>query len=216
MTIKASIQDRFSPDIERAWQIGFQTVTQVFIDELHSLDLEASNNPSTPTPAVEVSKSNNEDVSDFDNIGLNKDESIYLDHSVHRFEAASNSHRDEILDEVDALTENIKSVMNGGKSFDQYERDSDASALVQIKEAYLSKFRKEVDFHHKIAYRFEKAYRLRKKMVEGPNYLNVEIIECISEHSGYLEQDPMVFFYCLYFCIFFHNEDLVEFLRALI
>ena len=24
-------------------------------------------------------------------------------------------------------------------------------------------FRKEVDFHHKVAYRFEKAYRLKKK-----------------------------------------------------
>ncbi len=185
----------------------------MFIDQLQVLDLEASNNPSTPTPVVEVSKSNNEDVSDFDNIGLNKDESIYLDHSVHRFDAAS--HRDEALDEVDALTENLKSVINKGQNF-EYEKDSDASAMVQIKEAYVSKFRKEVDFHHKIAYRFEKAYRLRKKMVDGPNYLNVEIIECISEHSGYLEQDPMVFFYCLYFCIYYNNPEMVEFLRTLI
>ena len=33
----------------------------------------------------------------------------------------------------------------------------------KIKEEYLQKFRKEVDFHHKVAYRFEKAYRLTKK-----------------------------------------------------
>ena len=34
----------------------------------------------------------------------------------------------------------------------------------KIREDYLKKFRKEVDFHHKVAYRFEKAYRLGKKM----------------------------------------------------
>ena len=33
----------------------------------------------------------------------------------------------------------------------------------EVKEHYLRMFRKEVDFHHKIAYRFEKAYRLGKK-----------------------------------------------------
>jgi len=32
-----------------------------------------------------------------------------------------------------------------------------------IREQYLNKFRKEVDFHHKVAYRYEKAYRLGKK-----------------------------------------------------
>jgi len=46
--------------------------------------------------------------------------------------------------------------------------------------------------------------------------LNIEIIECISEHSGYLEQDPGVFFYCLFFCIYFKNEKLIEFFRNLI
>ena len=33
----------------------------------------------------------------------------------------------------------------------------------KVKDEYLSKFRKEVDFHHTVAYRFEKAYRLGKK-----------------------------------------------------
>tara|TARA_B110000305_G_C18909438_1_gene390000 strand:- start:39 stop:440 length:402 start_codon:yes stop_codon:yes gene_type:complete len=32
-----------------------------------------------------------------------------------------------------------------------------------VRSAYLAKFRKEVDFHHKVAYRYEKAYRLGKK-----------------------------------------------------
>ena len=32
----------------------------------------------------------------------------------------------------------------------------------KVKNEYMQKFRKEVDFHHKVAYRFEKAYRLGK------------------------------------------------------
>jgi len=52
---------------------------------------------------------------------------------------------------------------------------------------YMTLFRKEVDFHHKIAYRFEKAYRLGKKVNERKSSLNLEIIDCISEHSGYIE-----------------------------
>ena len=80
----------------------------------------------------------------------------------------------------------------------------------------MSVFRKEVDFHHKVAYRFEKAYRLGKKVNERKQTLNLEIIDCISEHSGYIEQDPMALFYCLFFCIYYKNEDLVEFMRTLI
>ena len=58
-----------------------------------------------------------------------------------------------------------------------------------VKDHYLSIFRKEVDFHHKVAYRFEKAYRLGKKkeVNERRHHLNLEIIDCISEHSGYIE-----------------------------
>jgi len=85
-----------------------------------------------------------------------------------------------------------------------------------VKQHYLKLFRKEVDFHHKIAYRFEKAYRLGKKMNDRKQTLNLEIIDCISEHSGYIEQDPMALFYCLFFCIQYNNESLVEFLRTLI
>jgi hypothetical protein len=85
-----------------------------------------------------------------------------------------------------------------------------------MREHYLKRFRKEVDFHHKVAYRFEKAYRLGKKMTEKKQSLNLDIIDCISEHSGYIEQDPMALFYCLFFCIYYRNEELVEFLRSLI
>lgn len=77
-------------------------------------------------------------------------------------------------------------------------------------------FRKEVDFHHKIAYRFEKAYRLGKKITEKRQSLNLDIIDCLSEHSGYIEQDPMALFYCLFFCVYYKNQDLVEFLRNII
>lgn len=47
----------------------------------------------------------------------------------------------------------------GGKN------DNPASKALkkEIKDHYMEMFRKEVDFHHKIAYRFEKAYRLAKE-----------------------------------------------------
>ena len=80
----------------------------------------------------------------------------------------------------------------------------------------MTKFRKEVDFHHKVAYRFEKAYRLGKKQSSKKLQLNQEIIEIITEHSDYIDQDKMALFYCLYFCIYYNNPDLVEFLRTLI
>jgi len=51
----------------------------------------------------------------------------------------------------------------------------------------MAKFRKEVDFHHKVAYRFEKAYRLGKKQPSKKQALNLEIIDIISEHSDYID-----------------------------
>ena len=81
---------------------------------------------------------------------------------------------------------------------------------------YRDKFRVEVDFHHKICFRFEKVSRLNSKHVEKRKNLNLEIIDCIGEYSGYIEHDPMALFYCLFFCIFYNNPDLIEFLRQLI
>jgi len=57
----------------------------------------------------------------------------------------------------------------------------------KVKEDYLKIFRKEVDFHHKVAYRFEKAYRLGKKMSVKKAALNAEIIAIISEHDAYID-----------------------------
>jgi hypothetical protein len=85
-----------------------------------------------------------------------------------------------------------------------------------VKEDYLKIFRKEVDFHHKVAYRFEKAYRLGKKMSVKKAALNAEIISIISEHDAYIDQDPMALFYCLYFCIYYNNPEIVEFLKILV
>ena len=86
----------------------------------------------------------------------------------------------------------------------------------KIRQDYIKKFRSEVDFHHKVAYRFEKAYRLGKKEQSKKNMLNQEIIDIIIDHSDYIDQDQMVLFYCLYFCVYYNNPDLVEFLRTLI
>ena len=85
-----------------------------------------------------------------------------------------------------------------------------------VRNQYLAKFRKEVDFHHKVAYRYEKAYRLGKKQPQKKQALNLEIIDIINEHADYIEEDQMALFYCLYFCVYYNNPDLVEFLRTLI
>jgi len=64
-----------------------------------------------------------------------------------------------------------------------YDKKSAATAIVQEqRDQYLKVFRKEVDFHHKVAYRFEKAYRLGKKMPDRKGLLNIEIIDIISDH----------------------------------
>lgn len=103
-----------------------------------------------------------------------------------------------------------------GLALEQFGKQKTAMQNEEVFDNYMTLFRKEVDFHHKVAYRFEKAYRLGKKVSDRKQSLNLEIIDCISEHSGYIEQDPMALFYCLFFCIYFKNEDLVEFLRNLI
>ena len=49
----------------------------------------------------------------------------------------------------------------------------------EARKKYQQRLRVDVDIHHKIAYRFEKAYRLRKKVKERGRYFNMEIVECI-------------------------------------
>lgn len=44
----------------------------------------------------------------------------------------------------------------------------------------------------------------------------MEIIEIISEHSDYVEYEPMTIFYCLYFCIYYKNIHIVTFLKTLV
>lgn len=46
--------------------------------------------------------------------------------------------------------------------------------------------------------------------------LNLEVIDCISEHQGYIETDPMTLFYLLFFCIYFKNTELMDFVRSMI
>lgn len=106
------------------------------------------------------------------------------------------------------------------------EEESEEPALAQSKtqfnvdenviNLYKDRFKKEVDFHHKLSYRFEKAYRLGKKMPEKRHTLNLEIIDCISDHSSYIEQDHMSLFYLLFFCVYFKNDELLNFIRLLI
>ena len=124
------------------------------------------------------------------------------------------------------LDNQMDTIQNAGQDFeDNMARDEKVNQIQdkihddmedQVKQDYLKIFRKEVDFHHKVAYRFEKAYRLGKKMSVKKAALNNEITNIIVEHDSYIEQDPMALFYCLYFCIYYNNPEIVEFLKLLV
>ena len=81
---------------------------------------------------------------------------------------------------------------------------------------FQDRFKNEVDFHHKVAYRFEKAYRLSRRKQSRLATLNLEVIDCISEFTNYIEQDHMSLFYLLFFCIYYKNSDILEYIRTLI
>jgi hypothetical protein len=51
-----------------------------------------------------------------------------------------------------------------GLGMEDFGRNKSAHQNEEVFDNYMSLFRKEVDFHHKVAYRFEKAYRLGKKV----------------------------------------------------
>lgn len=80
-------------------------------------------------------------------------------------------------------------------------------------------FEKEVDFHHKIAYAFEKSFRLRENnkpeaVVKAANH---EITLLISSQKWVLQRlDPLILFYCLYFSVFYENHESLAFLEDLI
>jgi len=77
---------------------------------------------------------------------------------------------------------------------------------------------KEVDFHHQIAYRFEKSARLRakKKGEDTVNAANKEIILLIENQIWIVEIDPMIVFYCLYFVVYYNNEPIYQYIKKLI
>ena len=82
---------------------------------------------------------------------------------------------------------------------------------------FLDKFKNEVDFHHKIAFRFERVYRLGKDLDVGQrNTLNLGLIQLIGNFSDYIEKDNMSLFYILFFCIFYRNQEMILFIRQLI
>mmetsp|Transcript_12393 Transcript_12393/g.19339 ORF Transcript_12393/g.19339 Transcript_12393/m.19339 type:complete len:148 (+) Transcript_12393:2321-2764(+) len=53
-------------------------------------------------------------------------------------------------------------------------------------------------------------------MPDQQGMLNLELVDLISEFSGFIEHDRMAIFYCLYFCIFYNNQSIVDFFRSLI
>jgi len=84
---------------------------------------------------------------------------------------------------------------------DEIQREMDDA----IKKEFLKKFRSEVDFHHRVAFRFEKAYQLCRKQPEKKELLNKEIMDVVTDCSSYLEYEPTGLAYLLFFCILYNN-----------
>jgi len=57
---------------------------------------------------------------------------------------------------------------------------------------------------------------MSKTRPEKRSQMNQEILAIISDHSEYIYHDPMTLFYCLYFCIFYNNPEIIVILRTLI
>lgn len=75
----------------------------------------------------------------------------------------------------------------------------------------------QLDARHQIAYAFEKAARLKAnqkpdKVVEAANK---DILKMLSSQSWVIKADPMLLFYCIYFCVFYKNEDVLGPMREL-
>jgi hypothetical protein len=76
-------------------------------------------------------------------------------------------------------------------------------------------FDKEVDFHHQIAYSFEKAARFKanNKPEAIVHAANKEIMKLIETQSWIIDIDPMIIFYSFYFSVFYQNYPLLEYLQ---
>ena len=72
-----------------------------------------------------------------------------------------------------------------------------------------------VDLFHKLAYRFEKVYKLGKEKPEQSKAINLEIINLICENSEEVSRDSTILFYCVFFCIYHANMDIYNFLKTL-
>lgn len=97
----------------------------------------------------------------------------------------------------------------------------DELALVQERDGPLLDqlpFDREVDFHHQIAYAYEKSYRLREnnKPEAVVKAANTEITQLIASQKWILQLDPLILFYSLYFSVFYRNEETLTFLKDLI
>jgi len=75
-------------------------------------------------------------------------------------------------------------------------------------------FKEDVDFLHQIAYCFERSYGLKMAGKEERIIIqsNKEIKDLINGGEWIIKMDPMILFYCLYFCVYYENELLKEYL----
>lgn len=88
--------------------------------------------------------------------GMNYDDMDMGEQQPHKYPTGYQTEDDLNMDgNIDEMEHQIKVI---GMKEDIREKVDD-----EVRREYLAKFRKEVDFHHKVAYRFEKSYRLGKK-----------------------------------------------------
>lgn len=79
-------------------------------------------------------------------------------------------------------------------------------------------FEKEVDFHHQIAYRFEKSWKIKinnglESIIEQADN---DIKELLENQLWILEIDPMILFYCLHFSVYYQNHEMCEWTEQMI
>ena len=83
-----------------------------------------------------------------------------INHMVDKKGTPPATPRDEDPDASHCLDDSMAPVQLG---LDEAPGVRNGKDRKEVKDRYMDVFRKEVDFHHKIAYRFEKAYRLNKQ-----------------------------------------------------
>lgn len=168
MTLKDNLQkDQFSDEERDSWKKALKLITQS-IDQNMLKEKQFNSLVKQPTKRhLDILNRSQSDNKELDNSNvLDQSNQPLVDQDKDDDQSFGSDNEDiEIRQESNANENN---------------RDS-------VKKQPVSRNMREVDFHHKIAYRFEKAYRLAKKTGDSRQNLNKDIIECIQEHEAFID-----------------------------